>query len=118
MLRRLHTQQKLTQAPLQPPPLDVIKLRERENEPAWIMIISFKMRRQVFLYVFEFSEQRRNGYPGYQRFFLACVGEVRFVGRRPTRVRPKAEDMSCEAARKPETAHEKPLAPRVRNSQL
>ena len=76
------------------------------------------MRRQVFLYVFEFSEQRRNGYPGYQRFFLACVGEVRFVGRRPTRVRPKAEDMSCEAARKPETAHEKPLAPRVRNSQL
>ena len=29
-------------------------------------------------------------YPGYQRFFLACVGELRFVGRRPTRVRPKA----------------------------
>ena len=37
-------------------------------------------------------------YPGYQRFFLACVGELRFVGRRPTRVRPKAEDTSGEAA--------------------
>ena len=82
------------------------------------MIISFKTRRQVYLYGFEFLEERRNGYPGYQRFFLACIGKVRFVGRRPTRVRPKAEDMSCEAARKQETAHEKPLAPRVRNGQL
>ena len=35
---------------------------------------------------------------GYQRFFLACVGELLFVGRRPTRVRPKAEDTSGEAA--------------------
>ena len=26
------------------------------------------------------------GYPGYQRFFLACDRELRFVGRRPTRV--------------------------------
>ena len=34
------------------------------------------------------------GYPRYQRFFLACDGELRFVGRRPTRVRLKAEDMS------------------------
>ena len=47
-------------------------------------------------------------YPGYQRFFLACDGELRFVGRRPTRVRLKAEDWPL-----PETAHEKPLAPRV-----
>ena len=47
-------------------------------------------------------------HPGYQRFFLACVGELRFVGRRPTCVRPKAEDRP-----KLETAHEKPLAPRV-----
>ena len=39
-------------------------------------------------------------YPGYQRFFLACVGELRFVGRRATRVRLKAEDTSVEAARK------------------
>ena len=39
-------------------------------------------------------------YPGYQRFFLACVGELRFVGRRPTRVRPKGEDTRGEAARK------------------
>ena len=32
-------------------------------------------------------------YLGYQRFFLACVGELRFVGRRAaTGVRPKAED--------------------------
>ena len=30
-------------------------------------------------------------YPGYQRFFLECDGELRFVGRRPTRVRLKAE---------------------------
>ena len=36
-------------------------------------------------------------YPGYQRFFLACDGELRFVGRRPTSVRPKAEDTSGEA---------------------
>ena len=45
-------------------------------------------------------------YPGYQRFFLACVGELRAdtcsaEGRRHEQ-RPKAE-----------TAHEKPLAPRV-----
>ena len=39
-------------------------------------------------------------YPGYQRFFLAWVGELRFVGRRPTRVRPKGEDTCGEAARK------------------
>ena len=38
-------------------------------------------------------------YPGYQRFFLACDGELRFVGRRPMRVPPKAEDTSGEAAR-------------------
>ena len=48
----------------------------------------FLKRRPIFLY------------RGYQRFFLACVGELRFVGRRPTRVRPKAEDTSGEAARK------------------
>ena len=45
--------------------------------------------------------------PGYQGFFfLACDGELRFVGLRPTRVArvtwPKSE-----------TAHEKPLPPRV-----
>ena len=39
-------------------------------------------------------------YPGYHRFFLACDGELRFVGRRPTRVRSKPEDTSGEAARK------------------
>ena len=33
-------------------------------------------------------------YPGYQRLFLACDGELRFVGRRQKRVRPKAEDTS------------------------
>ena len=38
-------------------------------------------------------------YPGYQRFFLACDGELRFVGHRPTRVRPKAEDTRGEAFR-------------------
>ena len=36
-------------------------------------------------------------------FFFECVGMLRFVGSRPTRVRPKADD------RNPETAHEKPL---------
>ena len=45
-------------------------------------------------------------YPGYQGFSLACDGELRFVGLRPTRVArvtwPKSE-----------TAHEKPLPPRV-----
>ena len=38
-------------------------------------------------------------YPGYQRFFLACDGELRFVGHRPTRVPPKAEDTRGEAFR-------------------
>ena len=59
-------------------------------------------------------------YPGYQRFFLACDGELRFVGHRPTQVPPKAEDTRGEAFRAghfytflTETAHEKPLAPRV-----
>ena len=33
-------------------------------------------------------------YPGYHRFFLAWDGELRSVGRRRTRVRPKAEDTS------------------------
>ena len=42
----------------------------------------------------------KKSYPGYQRFFLACDVELRFVGHRPTRVRPKAEDTSGEAARK------------------
>ena len=63
-------------------------------------------------------------YPGYQRFFLACVGELRFVGRRPTRVRPKAGErherrsrekkraghfLILDRNRKPQTAYEKPL---------
>ena len=51
-------------------------------------------------------------YPGYQRFYsLACDEELR---------RPQTEDTSGEARvtffktwPKPETAHEKPLAPRV-----
>ena len=51
-------------------------------------------------------------YPRYQRFFLACDGEHRIVGHRPTRVRPKAEDT------KPGSVHEKPLAPRVLNDQI
>ena len=42
--------------------------------------------------------------PGYQRFFLACVGELRFFSRRLTLFKTWP---------KPETAHEKPLAPRV-----
>ena len=33
-------------------------------------------------------------YPGYQRFILPCDGS--FVGRRPTRLRPLAEDTSGE----------------------
>ena len=56
-----------------------------------------------------FEATRLQQYPGYQRFFLACDGELRFVGRRPTRVRPKAEDTSGVWP-KPETAH---LAPGV-----
>ena len=44
---------------------------------------------------------------GTRGFFLACDGELRFVGCRPTRVQPKAELTRAE------TAHEKPLAPRV-----
>ena len=37
---------------------------------------------------------------GTRGFFLACDEELRFVGHRPTRVRPKAEDTSGQAARK------------------
>ena len=37
-----------------------------------------------------------SSYPRYQRFFHACEGELRLVGHRPTRVRPKAEDTSGE----------------------
>ena len=33
---------------------------------------------------------------GTRVFFLACDGELRFVGHRPTRVWPKAEDTSGE----------------------
>ena len=29
------------------------------------------------------SDEENGIYPGYQRFFLAYVGELRFVGRRP-----------------------------------
>ena len=33
-------------------------------------------------------------YPGYQRFFLACDGELGFVGRRPkTRAAKPAADL-------------------------
>ena len=46
----------------------------------------------------KFRFARHFDYPGYQRFFLACDGELPFVGRRPTRVRPKAEGTSGEAA--------------------
>ena len=41
----------------------------------------------------------KDKYPGYQRFFLVCDRELRLVGRRPTRVRPKAEDTSSEGFR-------------------
>ena len=35
---------------------------------------------------------------GTRGFFLVCDGELRFVGRRPTRVRPKAELTRAETA--------------------
>ena len=67
--------------------------------------------------LFKFQSMSILAYPGYQRCFLACDGELRFVGRKPTRVRPKAEGTRggslYKAWPKPETAHEKPLAPRV-----
>ena len=37
----------------------------------------------------------RKPYPGNQRFFLTCDGELHFVGHRPTRVRLKAEDTAA-----------------------
>ena len=45
-----------------------------------------------------FRDWRSAAYPGYQRFFLAFDGELRFLCQRPTRVRPKAEDTSGETA--------------------
>ena len=60
--------------------------------------------------------------PWVPEVFLACDGELRFVGHRPTRVRPKAEDTSRGSLFKTwpkwETAHEKSLAPRVRTKGL
>ena len=61
------------------------------------------------------------GYPGYQRFFLACDGELRFVssaaGRpvfsRRLKTRGRRRGWLFKTWPKPETAHEKPLAPRV-----
>ena len=52
------------------------------------------------------------GYPGYRRFFLANVGRNRPEAERR---RPKADATSGNRERKlqPETAQEKPLAPRV-----
>ena len=52
-----------------------------------------------------FKQWRPLQYPGYQRFFLTCVRVFRFVGRGPTRVRPKAEDTSGEAATKNRAGH-------------
>ena len=46
--------------------------------------------------------------PWVPEVFTPVRRELRFVGRRPTRVRLKAEDMSVEAARKTGA-----LAPRV-----
>ena len=39
--------------------------------------------------------------PGTEEVFSRVPRELRFVGRRPTRVRLKAEDTSVKAARKP-----------------
>ena len=55
------------------------------------------------------NHQQHWTYPGYQRFFLACDGELRFVGRRPKTRAAK----SFNTRPKQETAHEKSLAPRV-----
>ena len=58
-------------------------------------------------------------YPGYQRFFLACDGELRFVGhmRHVFGRRPKTRGAKLFVRvtfwPKPDTAHEKPLEPRV-----
>ena len=46
---------------------------------------------------------------GTRGFFLACDGELRFVGRRPKTRAAK----SFKTRPKPEIAHEKSLAPRV-----
>ena len=59
----------------------------------------------------KFRFARHFDYPGYQRFFLACDGELRFVGHRPkTRA---AKPLIFKTWPKAETALEKPLAPRV-----
>ena len=54
----------------------------RESEPD-IQNIQWAVPFQIKLEVLTHLD------PGYQRFFLACDGELRFVGRRPTRVWPK-----------------------------
>ena len=59
------------------------------------------------------AKNDRDFYPGYFRFFLACNGELRFVGRSSIGQRPKTR--AAKLDRNPETAHEKPLAPRVRD---
>ena len=54
----------------------------------------------IWVYLNVFYQVYQRATLGTRRFFLACVRELRFVGRRPTRVRPKAEDTGGEAARK------------------
>ena len=59
--------------------------------------------------LFKFQSMSIRAYPGYQRYFLACDGELRFVGRRP-KTRPAGHFLRLEQNRKPRM---KPLAPRV-----
>ena len=62
------------------------------------------------------------GYPGHQRVFLACDEELSpGVGRTPKKRAAKPRERTnfsvgslIKTWPKPETAHEKPLAPRVR----
>ena len=57
-------------------------------------INNFRSKEQVL-----FRQVNGKLYPGYQRLILACDGELRFVGRRPTCVRLKAEDTSGKAVK-------------------
>ena len=80
---------------------EMLKTMHRRNLCSQVIYIETILRTELL------SASHLSSTLGTRGFFLACDGELRFVGHRRTRVRPKAELTRAE------TAHERPLAPRV-----
>ena len=67
-------------------------LKENFDELRLIVAIVARVKGGWFGINMFLTLQRSSGTLGTRGFFLACVGELHFVGRGPTRVRPKAKD--------------------------